>query len=182
VKRGADLVFRNFEDGVLRLVEDVVDIHARVVALVEDLRRRADQPPQDALFLDDLDVIGNVGRRRDIVHQRREVGRSPDLIDPLLVLEDVAERNQVARFAAFGKVDDRLEDLPVRVAVKVGRGERLQHRVQRRVVQQDAPQDRLLGFQVLGRQLVQGGIDVFHGIGPRETACGMIRLRPSRPP
>ena len=55
------------------------------------------------------------------------------------------------------------EDLPMGFAVKVGRLQQLQNRVQSEIVQQDAPQDGLFRLEVLGRHLMQGGIDVFHG-------------------
>ncbi len=170
VERGTDLVFGDLEDGMFRLVQDAVDVHAGIVALVEDLGGRADETAQDALFLDDLGVIGDVDRRGDIVHQRGEIGRSPDLFHPFLILEDVAQGDQVARLVPVGKLDDGGKDLPVGLAVEVGRLQQLQNRVQGQIVQQDAAQNGLLRFEVLGRHLMQGGIDILHGRCSRKKA------------
>ena len=95
--------------------------------------------------------MADVGRRGDIVHELGEVHGAAHGIELLLVLQVIAQRDEVDGLVAFGELQDRREDLPVGVTVEIGARHELQNRVDGDVLEEDAPEDGLFGLQVLGR-------------------------------
>ncbi len=108
--------------------------------------------------------MADVGRRGDVVDELREVHGAAHGVELLPVAQVVAQRDEVDGLVAVGQLQDAREDLPVRGAVEVGPRHDLQNRVQGGVLEEDAPEDGLLGLQVLGRHFEDGGVDGFHGI------------------
>jgi len=149
---------------VLGLVEHTVHVGPRAVGAVQDLRGRPDEAAQDGLLLDDPGVVADVGRRGDVVDELGEVHGAAHGVELLLVPQVIAQRDEVDGLVAVGEFQDTPEDLAVGVTVEVGARHDLQHRVERAVLEQDPPEDGLLGLQVLGRHFEDGGIDGFHGI------------------
>ena len=161
---GAQLVLGDLVDLLLGHVQQLVDIGLLVVAPGDDLGGHADQPAVDGLFLHDLAVVGDVGRRGDIVHQGGQVGRPAHLIQFTLLSEHVGHGDQVARFALVREAHHGLEDLAVAFPVEVVRRQNLQHPVDGVVVDQDAAQDGHLGFQALGGKFTQ--VSIAHSCTP----------------
>ncbi len=147
---------------MLGLVEHAVHVGPGAVGAVQDLRGRPDEVPQNGLLLDDPGVMADVGRRGDVVDELREVHGAADGVELLLVPQVIAQRDEVDGLVAVGELQDAREDLAVGVAVEVGTRHDLQHRVQGGVLEEDSPEDGLLGLQVLGRHFENGGVDGFH--------------------
>jgi len=144
-----ELVFRNFEDRLLRVVEELVNIGLLVEALRDDLGRRGDQVPGNRLLLDDAAVEGDVGRCRHVIHQGCQIGPAPRILQLPLLLQRRGEGNQVARLAVVGEVDHGAENLPVGFAVELLRTDDLQGPVNRLVIQQYPTENGHLRFDTL---------------------------------
>ena len=80
VKRRADPVFGDFEDGALGLVDEFIHIAGVGVTLADDFRGPIDQLSEDPLFFDDFGVIGNIGRGRNAVDEGIQVFNPPDIL------------------------------------------------------------------------------------------------------
>ncbi len=135
-------------------IQHLVDVGARVIATVDDFGGGPDQAAQNRLSLDDLRVIGRVGGRGNVVHQRCQVGRAAYRIQQILVLQRAAERNQVHRLILVRHSLDCGKNFPVSFAVEVIPVQDFLHRVDGAVFQQNAAQDGLFGLDILGRQFV----------------------------
>ena len=114
-----DAVFGDGEDFLLRPVEHGVGVVIGGVGAGDDLVGRMDQIAQRRLFLDDLCVVRDVGRARDAVGQRADVGGAADLLQIARAVQGVPQRDEVDRLAPLAEAGDPVEDTAVGVAVEV---------------------------------------------------------------
>lgn len=85
------------EDGLLGGVEDVAHLAALGVGGVENLARRADEPPHHRLLRHDSGVVEGVDRRRHALGQPNEVLDPADVRQDALLLEALVQQGNVAR-------------------------------------------------------------------------------------
>ncbi len=112
---GLDPIVGDREDRALGLVEDQVGVLVGLVGVRQDLVRREDQAAQRELLLHDAGVVLDVGRARDAVDERGDVGRAADFVELAGALELLLQRHEIDRRAALGQIDHPLEDAAVRV-------------------------------------------------------------------
>ena len=91
----ADLVVGNREDRMLRLIENLVGLVRRVIRRRQDLVGRVDQPAEGRFLLDDARVVLNVGRARDPVDQRGDVGWPADFVELARPAQLVLQRDEI---------------------------------------------------------------------------------------
>ena len=77
---GLQPIVRDRENRAFGLVENQVRFLIGFVGVGENLVRGVDQVAKRRLFLDDSCVVLDVGRARDAVDQRRDVGRAADFL------------------------------------------------------------------------------------------------------
>jgi hypothetical protein len=186
-------VLGDLEDRSLGLIEQLVGVLLGVVGAAEDLGRRLDQPAQRRFLLDDLGVVLDVGRARDAVGQRRDVGRAADLVELTGARELLLERDEVDGGAALAERDHLLEDAPVRIAEEVARVDQLRCVVERLVRNQNCAEDGFFGVEAVGKRAFGSG-DVSHEIdrsrdetelrvnGIKDTRSALTRSRDRRAP
>ncbi len=147
------------------------DLEHRLLGLLDEVARRAgvadhalldfvgalQQPAQQGHLAHDLGVAAGVTGCRHEARQLVHGGGSPDLLQVARLAQTVGHRQHVDGLAGLVEVEHRLVDRPVALAVEVpGTQALLDHeRVQGAVREQDRPQHRLLGLEVVGRG--QGG-------------------------
>ena len=111
-------------------------------------------------FPDDVDVVGEVRRRRHGIRQRRQISQPADGFELIVVLEPLLDREQIDRFLVVVHARQQLVNVPVSQIVKHFRA-RLEfldadaHALVGR--QQDTTEHALLGFDRMGRQAVHRG-------------------------
>jgi len=157
----AHFVVGDGEDGVLGLIEDDVRFLFGLVGGGQDLVRREDQVPEGRLLLDDPRVVLDVGRSRNAVHERGDIGRAADLVEIARPPQLLLQRHEIDRVAALGELDHLVEDAAVRVAEEVARVDHFRRVVERVVVQEDGAQDGAFRFEVVReRAFGEGGFEV----------------------
>jgi len=123
-----------------------------------DLLTGAEQTPQQRVLLDDLRVVLGVGGGRDFGCQLGDVVPPAGLVDLVALSQRLADAELVDRVRSGVEIVDDLEDQPVLVEVEVA-GVQLHlvdHPRQRRLGDQHRSQDRLLGLDVLRRDVGRG--------------------------
>ena len=118
---GADPVFRDRENRAFRLVQEEIRLLLGLVGLGQDLVGRVDQAAKRGLLLDDLRVVLDVGRSRDAVGQRGDVGGPADLLELPGARQLLLQRDEINRVTALAERDHLVEDAPMRVAEEVAR-------------------------------------------------------------
>ena len=88
----------------------------------------------------------DVHRRDRGVDERAQVGRSADLREASAGAKRLGQREKIDDPLAPRKIEDRLEDFPVRLAVEVFLSEKIRHTVDRAFVDQHRPEYGGLGF------------------------------------
>ena len=136
---------------------------------------RADQLPEDRLLLDDLRVVLDVGRPRHAVDQRRDVGRSADRVELARARQFLLQRDEVDRRPALGQRDDLVEDPAVRVAVEVLGAQHLHGEVVGVVLDQDGPEHRAFGLEVVRQRAFDNGSG--SGIGHVKMLAGWMGMK-----
>jgi len=130
----------------------------RIDEIVSHISRAVVGPEhEDRLALDDPRVLDGMDRGGRRVGQAREVGPSADAFELVAPLERLGHRDDVDRLAALEQLEDRLEDLAVRLPVEVRWPQELGHLDDRVTVDEDRAEHRLLGFEALGRQAINHG-------------------------
>jgi hypothetical protein len=114
--------------------------------------------------VDDPRVLAHVARGRRGACQRVDHRRAADLVEPAELSEVLADRQHVDLAVLAVEVEHRAIDDLVLLAVEVVRLQAFvdDEAVQRRVREQDRPEHRLLGFEVVRRgervfRLLDGG-------------------------
>src|SRR5713226_3717659 len=143
----------DLEDQPLRVVEQLVHVVPGLVALPDDVGGDADQVAQEGLLPDGGPVGEEVGRGGRLLHQAREGGGSPDLLQLRAPLQLLRDGEEVHRIVALEEREGGIEDLAVPFLVEVGRLEQLDGLGQALALQQDRPQDGPLRLQAVGRDL-----------------------------
>jgi hypothetical protein len=160
------LVAGHLENGRFRKIDDLLHVAAVLEAAFGDGAGLCNQVSEDRLGVDDAGIVLGVDGQRDGIHQGRQKGGTADLLQPTLFLETVGQSDQVHRFATRKQVGDGGEDFLMGGAVKILRPQDFDDVQQAAVVDQNGAQQRLLGFQVLRRDIqkrwVFGGL---HGLG-----------------
>ncbi|MCY1413274.1 hypothetical protein D9M71_287020 [compost metagenome] len=151
----------DLEDLALGLVEDFLGVAPlRVEGAVGDVAADADQLPQRGALADDVRVGLDVRHRRRVLRQLGEIGQAADLRQLAFLVQLLGQGDHVERLVALGELVDRPEDQSVVVAVEVAVGYRIQHPLPGVVVQHQAAQHRLLGFDRMRRNLEGGRFQV----------------------
>ena len=139
-----DAPLADAEQLLLRAVDGLADVRRIVVADAGDLARGADQVPQHGLALDDVAVVDGVDRGGRLVDEAGQVRRATDLLQRVVALQRLRDRDDVHRLAALIQLEDGLVDAAVRLAVEVLRAEEVRDLDHRVAVDQQGADNRLL--------------------------------------
>ena len=148
-----DPLLGEVEDDLLRPVDELGGLAGPVLSEPHDLGARADEPAERRHLAHDPRVVGGVRRGR---HERRElVDARPaaDLLELAALLELVDEGDRVDRLALLVEHEAGPEDDPVALAVEVARVEDLADRSDRARGEHHRAEHRLLGLEVLRRDV-----------------------------
>ena len=151
-ERFADPALRHLEHHRFGAIQRLCDVVGRVVPHLGDVAGDADQPPEQGELVDDACVVAGVrgrGRRRLDPQQRCA---SADCVEQLGAAQLLGDRDRVDGFALPVQRHDRLVDVDVRGLVVVARLDvRFDGCGDRVARQQHRSQERLFGFEVVGR-------------------------------
>ena len=149
-----DAPVRDLEELRLRPVDRLLDLGRVLVADAGDLAGGADEVPEHGFALDDPGVLDRVDGRRGRIRQLRQVGPPADLLEVLAALQGFGNRDQIHRLPALEQLEHRLVDVAVRLAVEVHRLQEFRDLDDRLAVDEDRPEDRLLGLEAVWRETV----------------------------
>ena len=149
------LLLGELEEDLLGPVDELGGLSRALPAEAGDLAPDPDEPAERRSLLDDLRVVAGVRARR---HERRELvdaHLAADVIELAALVQLVDERDRVDRLALRvererGSIDPRVA-LPVVLAPV--RGQNVAHGGDRRRRQHHRAEDRLLGVEILRRNL-----------------------------
>ena len=149
---GPDPPLGNAVDGVLRFVEELLDV-AGIAAhrAAHDVARHVDEPAQDSLLLDDACVEHDVRRGRRALDQFGDRRRAADCVEVSAALQALRHRDDVGRLAPLVEFDERPPDATVRLPVEVLLGQDVAGALEGLVVEQDPAEHGLLGLDALRR-------------------------------
>ncbi len=136
------------EEALHRLVEDLDGGAAGGRRLGPQRVRQVEGLAQERAVVDDPGVDRGVGRPRQAVDQRSDVGRPAGPFERRLAVHLGADRDGVDRFGPPGEGHHGLEDAAVGLAVEVLRVEDLERRVERGRLEQHGPQHGPFGLLV----------------------------------
>ena len=91
----------------------------------------------------------DVGRARHAVDERRDVGRTADLIELAGASELLLERHQIDSVAVLGELHHLVENAAMRVPKEILRVDHLGGEVEGVVVQQDRAEHGPFGFEIV---------------------------------
>jgi hypothetical protein len=155
-----DVLAGNGKDFALGFIEQRAQFVLLIVALVRKPVARHDQPAQDVLFPDDLDVIVGVCRRRNETVKFVQVLGSADFLELVTVFKRLFEGDEVSRFTLLVELEHQfVNDLVCRNV----KGVRLQ------------PQDALIGN--LARREQERADDAFFAIFTERKAPRRLATR-----
>ena len=140
------------EDLLLGPVQENVRVFGRLVGLADDTRPDGDQAPLHRVVEHDLDVIGDVGGRRDDVDDPGQILRSARPVEIAVPLELLPHRQRVGRMPLIAKTLNGLEDQAMRGMIEVVLDELLHGVVGRRLLDQHSTQDGDLGLVAVRRR------------------------------
>ena len=144
--------FGDLEDLAFRLVEHLGGrLPHGTERGIRDLGADRGEAAHDRALAHDLGVAPDVGGAGRIGGERAQVGMAPGVGELAAALEALGDRQCVGRLAALDQSADVLEDGPVVGAVEIGPGDDVRDPVPRRVVEEQAAQHGLLGFDRLRR-------------------------------
>ncbi len=114
-REGADLeaLAGDLVDLLLDLVEERGDVVLLIVGAGGVLRAGGDDAAQRPFLLENLDVIGRVGRRGDEGEQLRDEGGAADLVEQVAVAEHLRERDEIDRLRGVPELEQHGEDTGV---------------------------------------------------------------------
>ena len=169
--RPLPLVVGDLEHRALRRLEQLAGRSLAVVHARLDLVCRLQQRPHLRLLADDPAVFRGVAAGGHPGGQLFDRLRPADLVQPVVQLQALGDRQMVDLPVGVVEVEHRLEDRGVLRLVEVLRAQLLvdEQRVQMALVEEHRPQHRLLGGEVVGRK--RGGCG-----GGRGDAHGRDRL------
>ena len=139
-------------------VDDVLDVAlALAIPHLDDPRAGLDEPAQHRSLVDDLGVVGGIGRRRHRLHELVQIRGPTDAGQVAALGQLIGDRDRVSGLPPPEEVEDRLEDRLVRRPIEVVPLDQRQALGDRILVEQHRAQHRLLGRHVLRRHPLIGG-------------------------
>ena len=163
---GANPVLGDGKDRALRFVEQEVRLQFGLVRLDEYLVGRVYEVAKRGFLFDDPRVVFDVRRSRDAVGERRNVGRTSDIVEIPGACQLLLQRHEVDRIAALAEHHHLVEDAAMSVAEEVARVDQLRGVVECVVVNQDGPENRFLSVEIVGKRTLGG--DSFRHEGMKE--------------
>ena len=143
---------RDLENAALGLVDEFGGRLAFVlVRAARDLAADADQLPQQRALADDVGVGADVFGRGRVARESREVRETAGLVGQARARQALGQRDRIARLALLRKVEDRGEDQLVIAPVEVFGTQAVGDGVPGAVVEQQAAEHRLFGFERIRR-------------------------------
>ena len=144
--------FRNLEDAPFRFVEQFESsAPLRAKRRFRDFGAGPDQLPKYRTLADNFRVGDDVCGTGGVFGELREIGESSRGLELTVALEPLRHGDGVARPPFVAKARDRIEHDPMVVAVEMRRGEDTGDSVPGSVVDEDAAENRLLGFDRVRR-------------------------------
>ncbi len=131
-----------------------------VEGTVGDIAADADQLPQGGPLADDARVGLDVRHRRRVLRQLGEVSKATHLGQLPFAFELLGERHHIDRLVGFGEFVDGAEDQAMVMAVEVTIGHGVGDALPGVVVEHQATQHRLFGFDRVRRHLEGSGLQV----------------------
>ena len=172
-------------------VDRLLDLGRVLVADPGDLAGGRDEVAQDGLALDDPGVLDGVDGGRGLVRQARQVRAAADGLELVRPLERLGDGDDVDRLALVEQLEHRGVDRAVRGPIEVLGAEELGDLDDRIAIDEDRPEDGLLGLGALGRKSIdQGTPKMTEGLCQVECRRRGVRpgqrmrrpIRPGRPP
>ncbi len=114
-----EALFGDFENGGLHLVQEAGDIVLLFVRAAGELGADADDFAQRMLFLEDLQVMARIRRRREEGEKLGDEGGTTDLLEQAAVVERLRERHDIDRFLRIPHLEQEAEDCGQRGRVEV---------------------------------------------------------------
>jgi len=154
--------FGNGEYFLFGGVEQFFGIAAeRVKRIGGDFVTGHDEVAQDGALAHDLGITADVGGGWGVGRQLTEVGQTAGFVCQAGLFDGFGDGHHIGGFGAFEQTRDLLEDEFVFAAIEVGFGQQVGNAIQRFVVQQQATEHRLFGFDGVRRyaQLGNGRVD-----------------------
>ena len=139
-------------------VDRLLDLRGVLVPDPGDPPRGRDQVPENRLALHDPGVLRREDGRWRLLRQRGEVAASPDGLQVADPLERLGDRDDVDRLTALPQVHHDAVDLPVRLSIEVGRAKDVRDLDDGVTVDEEGPEDGLLGLEALRRKAVDGHV------------------------
>ena len=175
----AGLARRHLENLLFRRIQHPVDLLRLGVAHGGDVRGGGDQSAQQAFFLHDLGVEGDVGGGGHAIGERSDVGDAAGLLQRVFAAEDVNDRDEVDGLAAFEQAQGGAINQPVRFPVEILGIEHVRNLGDGALLDQHGAQHGLFGLDVLRRHSIQHGVPFLH---PRTVSSGHLPRFPSVAP
>ena len=153
-----------------------VDQHRRVAAVrlvahAGDVLAGGDEAAQHRALAHDLGIGLDVGGARGVRRQAAQVAQAPGFLQAVLLAQVLGKGDEVAGLAGRHlKLADGVEDQPVVLGVEVLLADLVGQLVPGPVVEQQAAQHRLLGFDGMGRMLGAGS-ELGAGLGIWLQGC-----------
>ncbi len=122
-------------------------LHRRLGHLARDAQHLAAQRQ----VVDDAGVIGGVGRRRRTVHQVVEVAQTAQVLERRIAPEPFHQADGLGQLALANGLLHGAEQALVERLVEVATLQPIAQPLIGRVVEQDRAQERLFGFEIVGR-------------------------------
>jgi hypothetical protein len=148
-----DPLLGEIEDDLLGAVDEVCGLAGPVLPEPCDLGSRTDEPAKCRHLPHDPRVVSSVRGRGDERGELMDAGAAAHLLELPALLERVDEGNGVDWLPLLVQRKAGTEDDPVALAVEVGRREDLGDRPDRARRDQHRAQHRLLGLEVLRRDV-----------------------------
>ena len=153
------------EDEILGARDELGRLALAIPAELRDLAARADQAAESRRLADDLGVVAGVRARRHEEGELVQANATADLVELAALLELVRERDRVDRLVLRVEGERRAVDLPVRIAVEIGRVDDLADRRDRERRDHHRPEDGLFSFEILWRDRAGRGSSRGRGDG-----------------
>ena len=114
-----EAVFAHRVDFLLHFIEQVVDFVLLLVGTARALGAGGDDLAQDVFVAHDVEIIPDVGRRRDKGEEAGHKRRAADGLEQVPVAQDLGECDQVDALIGVPKVDQRGVNRLVRRDIKI---------------------------------------------------------------
>src|SRR3970282_1651127 len=112
-KGGLDLLFRDVKDHLLCHVEKLIDVASLFKSPRGNFRGRGDKMAKDGFFPRDAGVVADVGGGGDQIGKGGKVGGSPHGLQLPPRLQEIAQRDEINRLGAVGKVNHGAKNIAV---------------------------------------------------------------------